>query len=154
MRWLLATVAALLLGAATVGVGYAIDASASANAKPSDALGPGLVTVRVGIHYSKFSTNEIRVRTGTTVRFVIDNQDPINHEFIVGDASVHARHERGTEQAHPPVPGEVSVAPGDDGLTIYRFDEPGRYEFACHLPGHLAFGMKGWVDVVPNVTAS
>jgi uncharacterized cupredoxin-like copper-binding protein len=153
MRLLIATVAALLLGAATVGVGYAIDSSASANTKRSDALGPGLVTVRVGIHYSKFSTKEIRVRTGTTVRFVIDNQDPINHEFIVGDASVHARHERGTEQAHPPVPGEVSVAPDDDGLTIYRFDEPGRYEFACHLPGHLAFGMKGWVDVEPNVTA-
>ena len=54
--------------------------------------------------------------------------------------------------AHPPVPGEVSVGPDDDGLTIYRFDEPGRYEFACHLPGHLAFGMKGWVVVEPNVS--
>jgi uncharacterized cupredoxin-like copper-binding protein len=149
VRLLLATVAALLLGAATVGVGYAIDDSASANTK-TDALGPGLVTVRIGIAYSKFSTDEVHVVTGTTVRFVIDNNDPINHEFIVGDASVHARHQRGTEQAHPPVPGEVSVAPNDDGLTIYRFDEPGRYEFACHLPGHLAYGMKGWVIVEPS----
>jgi uncharacterized cupredoxin-like copper-binding protein len=152
MRWLLATVAALLLGAATVGVGYAIDDSAGANTKPRDALGPGLVTEKIAIDYSKFSTDEVRVVTGTTVRFVIQNNDPINHEFIVGDASVHARHQRGTEQAHPPVPGEVSVGPNDDGLTIYRFDEPGRYEYACHLPGHLAFGMRGWVVVEPNVS--
>jgi uncharacterized cupredoxin-like copper-binding protein len=149
VRLLLATVAALLLGAATVGAGYAIDGSASANTK-TDALGPGLVTVRIGIAYSRFSTDEVHVVAGTTVRFVIDNNDPINHEFIVGDASVHARHQRGTEKAHPPVPGEVSVAPDDDGLTIYRFDEPGRYEFACHLPGHLAYGMKGWVVVEPS----
>ena len=40
MRLLIAAVAALLLGAATVGVGYAIDGSASAHTKPSDALGP------------------------------------------------------------------------------------------------------------------
>ena len=150
MRFLLATVAALLLGAATVGAGYAIDGSASANTNTHDALGPGLVTVRIGIAYSRFSTDEVHVVTGTTVRFFIDNNDPINHEFIVGDASVHARHQRGSEQAHPPVPGEVSVAPNDDGLTIYRFEEPGRYEFACHLPGHLAYGMKGWVVVEPS----
>ena len=36
-------------------------------------------------------------------------------------------------------------APVDVGETFYRFDAPGRYEFACHLPGHLAYGMKGWV---------
>ncbi len=45
----------------------------------------------------------------------------------------------------------MSVGPNDDGVTIYRFDDPGRYEFACHLPGHLAFGMKGWVVVEPNL---
>jgi uncharacterized cupredoxin-like copper-binding protein len=50
---------------------------------------------------------------------------------------------------HPPVPGEVSVGPGEIGETFYRFDKPGRYLFACHLPGHFAFGMKGWVIVDP-----
>jgi uncharacterized cupredoxin-like copper-binding protein len=145
MRHLVAAIVALVAGLGTVGAGYAIDDSAGADTH--QALGPGLVTVVIGIQYSKFSTNEIHVHVGTTVRFVVENNDPINHEFIVGDRSVHARHERGKEHAHPPVPGEVSVGPNDKGLTVYRFDTPGRYLFACHLPGHFAFGMHGYVVV-------
>ena len=105
------------------------------------------MTVDVGIRYSKFSFSTLHVRAGTLVRFVVHNDDPIHHEFIVGDASVHARHQAGTEASHPPVPGEVSVLPDDVGETFYRFDRPGRFEFACHLPGHYAYGMHGWVIV-------
>ena len=108
---------------------------------------PKLVTVDVVIHHSKFSFSTLNVQPGTTVRFVVHNEDPIYHEFIVGDASVHARHERGSEAVHPPVPGEVSVKPDDVGETFYRFARPGRYLFACHLPGHFAYGMKGFVVV-------
>jgi uncharacterized cupredoxin-like copper-binding protein len=145
VRWLGRTAVALLVAVATALGGYAMNADA--HAEPVAALGPGLVTVDIGIHYSKFSMSALRVRRGTLVRFLIHNDDPIHHEFIVGDASVHLRHSRGNETSHPPVPGEVSVAPNDVGETFYRFDTPGRYEFACHLPGHLAFGMKGWVSV-------
>jgi uncharacterized cupredoxin-like copper-binding protein len=81
------------------------------------------------------------------VQFVIENEDPINHEFIVGPPAVHALHERGNHPAHPPVPGEVSIGADDTGLTFYRFDQPGRVLFACHLPGHFAYGMRGWVVV-------
>ena len=106
------------------------------------------MTVRVSIHYSHFSLSTLRVKQGTTVQFLVRNTDPINHEFIVGDAKVHALHERGnSELPHPPVPGEVSVPPGQLGETFYSFDKPGAYLFACHLPGHLAFGMRGWVIV-------
>ena len=145
MRWVARGAFALLVAAATARGGYATSAGAHAAAVP--ALGPGLVTVDVGIHYSRFSLSTLHVRTGTLVRFLVHNDDPIHHEFIVGDASVHARHEHGTESTHPPVPGEVSVAPEDVGETFYRFDTPGRFEFACHLPGHLAYGMSGWVVV-------
>ncbi|MDQ1532669.1 MAG: hypothetical protein QOF28_430 [Actinomycetota bacterium] len=140
---------AVAVGAAIVTAvgGYAI--SDSAHADPPTVLGPGLVTVTVGVHYSKFSISTLRVRQGSTVRFLIRNDDPIHHEFIVGDARVHARHQLGSETVHPPVPGEVSVGPGELGETFYRFDKPGRYLFACPLPGHFAFGMKGWVIVDP-----
>ena len=85
---------------------------------------------------------------GTLVRFVVTNLDPIHHEFIVGGPAVHAEHESGHEPFHPPVPGEVAVDPGETGLTTYRFDRPGNVLFACHLPGHFAFGMRGEVKVV------
>jgi uncharacterized cupredoxin-like copper-binding protein len=145
MRWLVCAVAAFVVAGATAFTGYAMNTDAHAQSSP--ALGPGLVTVDIGIHYSKFSISSLRVHKGTLVRFLVHNDDPIHHEFIVGDASVHLRHQSGSEATHPPVPGEVSVAPNDVGETFYRFHSTGRYEFACHLPGHLAYGMKGWVVV-------
>jgi uncharacterized cupredoxin-like copper-binding protein len=145
MRWVTASVAAIVVALATlVGAAAVTDTAGAHDDAP---LGPGLVTVQVSIHYSKFSLDTLRVRPGTTVRFVVVNHDPIAHEFIVGDAAVHRLHEQGNEAAHPPVPGEVSVPPLESELTFYRFEQPGRYEFACHLPGHLAFGMRGWVVV-------
>jgi plastocyanin len=145
MRWIAATLGAVLVALATfVGLSAIED---TARADDDRVLGPGLVTVDVDIRYSKFGFDTLRVRPGTTVRFVVDNRDPIGHEFVVGDAAVHRRHEQGNERAHPPVPGEVSVGPFERGVTFSRFDAPGRYEFACHLRGHVAFGMRGWVIV-------
>ena len=138
-------VAAVLV--TTTGFGYAL---AAKPATASPVLGPGLVTVHVDIEYSRFHLDALRVQQGTTVRFVVRNHDPINHEFVVGDDAVHARHEHGTEARHPPVPGEVSVNAQDDGVTFYTFDQPGDFLYACHLPGHVAYGMFGNITVVPR----
>ena len=146
---LAATLVALAVGAPMM-VGYAIDARAAPGIPP---LGPGVVTVDVDAHYSRFSIEHLRVYQGTLVRFVVTNQDPIHHEFIVGPDDVHAAHEAGHEAFHPPVPGEVSLDPGETGLTTYLFDDPGTVRFACHLPGHLAYGMKGTVTVVATGSA-
>jgi uncharacterized cupredoxin-like copper-binding protein len=136
---LFATVLPMLCGYGLVA------AQASSRVEP---LGPGLVTVELTTRYSRFSTDEIVVRQGTLVRFVVTNEDPIHHEFIVGPPEVHAAHEAGHDLVHPPVPGEVAVDPGETGLTTYLFDTPGTVEFACHLPGHLAYGMHGTVRVM------
>jgi uncharacterized cupredoxin-like copper-binding protein len=138
---------AIAVAVATALAGYARHDVARADA--TTPLGPGLVTVNIGIHYSKFSISTLNVRAGTTVRFLIHNDDPINHEFIVGDASVHRRHELGKDKAHPPIPGEVSIRPEDVGETFYTFATTGRFLFACHLPGHFAYGMHGEVVVDP-----
>ena len=140
---------ALVVGLAAVipmSLGLAVDAVDANRPAP---LGPGLVTVEMGMRRSRFSIGEIRVYEGTLVRFEVVNVDPIHHELIVGPESVHATHEGGHDKHHPPVPGEVSVKPNERGLTTYRFDEPGTVVFACHLPGHFAYGMSGQVEVVP-----
>jgi uncharacterized cupredoxin-like copper-binding protein len=126
-------------------VGFAVDAAAASRPAP---LGPGLVTVELEMHHSRFSRDEIRVYQGTLVRFEVVNRDPIHHELIVGPDGVHAAHESGHDMHHPPVPGEVAVKPGERGLTTYRFAEIGTVLFACHLPGHLAYGMSGRIEVV------
>jgi uncharacterized cupredoxin-like copper-binding protein len=104
--------------------------------------------VTLDIDNSAFSSDAITVRRGTEVTFVVRNDDPINHELIVGDDELHRRHENGTEPYHEPRPGEVSVGPNAVAETTYLFDEPGTVVYACHLPGHLAYGMVGEITVV------
>jgi len=48
---------------------------------------------------------------------------------------------------HGAVPGEVSVAPGEVGSTTFEFHVRGTEVYACHLPGHFAYGMVGEVLV-------
>ena len=122
-------------------------ACSAAGADGDDVLGPGTVSVELRLHHSRFEPDAIRVRAGTEVRFVVVNDDPINHELIIGDDDVHRRHEDGTEPFHPPRPGEVSVGPNATAETTFVFAEPGRVEYACHLPGHYAYGMRGTVIV-------
>jgi plastocyanin len=112
-------------------------------------LGPGPVTVRLVVKDSVFSPARIRVRPHTDVTFEIVNRDFINHEFIIGGDVVHARHEDGHEPYHPPVPGEVSIPAHQTARTTYSLHTPGRVLFACHLPRHFDYGMKGYVIVDP-----
>jgi uncharacterized cupredoxin-like copper-binding protein len=133
-----------VVAASVVGVTYV---SGGAGAHDSRTLGPGLVTVEVDIDDSRFSIGELSVEAGTTVRFLVRNNDPINHELVVGPPGVHESHSEGTETRHPPVPGEVSVGPGETGVTYYEFEEPSTLMFACHLPRHFEYGMRGFVIV-------
>jgi uncharacterized cupredoxin-like copper-binding protein len=103
--------------------------------------------IRLAVHHSRFIPDHVTVRAGTSVRFVIDNTDPILHEFIIGDAGIHERHENGTEQRHPPRPGEVTIDPGTTAETTFHFGDQGPVLYACHLPGHFAYGMFGNVQV-------
>jgi uncharacterized cupredoxin-like copper-binding protein len=103
-------------------------------------------TVPVRIHYSAFSLGHLDVAPGETVRFVVTNTVPIDHEFIVGDDAVQVAHELGTEAYHPPRPGEITIRAGETVETTYTF---GTREllFGCHLPGHYAYGMRGTISV-------
>jgi uncharacterized cupredoxin-like copper-binding protein len=124
----------LLVGAAAASRGTAARANAG--------------TVHINIHYSSFAPGSLDVEPGETVRFVIRNTDPIDHEFILGDEAVQLAHEEGTEAHHAPRPGEVSVPAGETVITTYTFPQtPGELIFGCHLPGHYDFGMRGTVTI-------
>ena len=136
----------IALGSCVATVGFAVaDDGRAPQAAP---LGPGTVTVVVDIEHSRFLPSSLRVMAGTEVRFVVSNHDPISHEFIVGPPDVHARHRDGTEPRHEPRPGEISLAPDEQAVTTYLLDEPGNVEVACHLPGHVNYGMRGEIEVL------
>ncbi len=143
-RWGVCLALSLTAAAVATGTGYAVAASGTTD----EPLGPGLVTVEVGIEHSRFDIGALEVREGTTVEFVVTNDDPIDHELIVGPPEVHRAHADGSELSHPPIPGEVSVRPGQVASTFYEFTETGSIVYACHLPGHVAYGMEGTIEVV------
>jgi uncharacterized cupredoxin-like copper-binding protein len=104
-------------------------------------------TVEISIRHSRFVPGDLAVEPGERVRFVIRNDDPIAHEFILGDGEVQQVHEEGTEAHHGAKPGEVSVAPGATAQTTYTFEGSGSLIFGCHLPGHYGYGMRGTVRI-------
>lgn len=117
----------------------------------ASATGPapeGPVEVRLTIRHSRFVPAAITLPAGRSVRFVVDNTDPIAHELIIGGRSVQDKHERGTHAVHGALPGEVSVPPGEVRTTTYDFDSPGEVLMGCHLPGHWDYGMQGVISVV------
>ncbi|MGH2597274.1 MAG: cupredoxin domain-containing protein [Actinomycetota bacterium] len=108
---------------------------------------PQTRTIHIRIHFSHFDTASIEVEPGQTIRFVVENTDPIDHEFIVGDDQVQQAHEAGTEAHHPPRPGEISIPAGETVTTTVTFPSLGNLLFGCHLPGHYAYGMRGVITI-------
>lgn len=107
----------------------------------------GPVRVEIRIHYSHFDPVSLSVPHGVPVTFVLINEDPIDHEFLIGDAAFHERHRHGTEAQHGARPDEVSIAALATAQTTLVFDAPGTIEYICHLPSHEAYGMVGTLTV-------
>jgi uncharacterized cupredoxin-like copper-binding protein len=104
----------------------------------------------VGIRYSLFEPGLVTVPQGVPITFTLQNDDPIEHEWIIGKADVHESHRTGTEPFHSEIPSEVTIPALSTRQTAITFDQPGEYAFICHLPGHEAYGMVGAVQVVAS----
>ena len=135
MRW---PVAGLLAAVAALS---AVAATGCSDEQPQDRT--------VAFRFSRYWPDVVTVSAGVPVTFILRNDDPIEHEWIVGSNEVHERHRVGTgEPYHDAVPNEVTVPALSTRTTTLTFDEPGEYTFVCHLPGHEAYGMRGTLRVV------
>jgi uncharacterized cupredoxin-like copper-binding protein len=105
------------------------------------------LTIEVRMHFSKFVPGALTVPAGRPVRFVVHNDDFLDHEFIIGDAAVQARHESGTEPHHGARPTEIDVPAGSTATTVVTFERRAGLSYACHVPGHFAYGMVGTLTV-------
>ena len=104
-------------------------------------------TIEIDIHYSRFTPGTLTVPAGAPIRFVLVNGDPIDHEWIVGDAAAHERHRTGTEPTHGARPTEQSIPAGTTVETVVTFETPGTFSYICHLPQNEAYGMVGAIVV-------
>tara|TARA_R110002096_G_scaffold179063_5_gene355995 strand:- start:498 stop:995 length:498 start_codon:yes stop_codon:yes gene_type:complete len=110
-------------------------------------------TIEVIARDIEFSTDEIQVKPGETVRFVIRNEGELEHDFTIGDADTQAAH-RAEMQAmmsgasdegehNHQVHNAVMVAPGETTELVWTFGEGESLEFGCNVPGHFEAGMRG-----------
>ncbi len=127
---LIIAVVALLLAAATTA-----------------ASGPAAQEVTIRIRHSGFDVTNVSVARGVPVTFVLVNEDPIDHEWLIGDEAFHQAHRTGTHERHDTIPTEVTVPALETVSTTITFDTAGQLAFICHLPGHEAYGMVGVVTV-------
>lgn len=108
---------------------------------------PQAATVTITIHYSAFDLTEVSVPAGVPVTFVLVNDDPIDHEWLIGDDAFHDAHRTGTHASHGDRPTEVTIPALETVRTTITFDEPGELAYICHLPDHEAYGMVGVLTV-------
>ena len=145
--------------------------------KPAEAS--RTVTVIMGDIF--FEPEKIEVKAGETVRFVVKNQGEALHEFNIGVAEMHKKHQEemammmehgmitvtsinrdktmmdhagtGTKAMAHDDPNSVLLEPGKSGEIVWKFAKPMDLEFACNIPGHYESGMVGNIDFVRKVTS-
>lgn len=132
--------ARLAIGAGLVALTVAVGATAVVLAAPQPTPS---TAIEIVIRYSKFEPSSITVPVGVPVTITLRNDDPIDHEWIVGDDAMHADHRLGTEPRHDARPTEITVDALTERRTTITFDQVGTLRFVCHLPGHEAYGMTG-----------
>ncbi|MCH4899642.1 cupredoxin family protein [Pseudomonas sp. B707] len=124
-----------------------------------------------------FDPKAIEIKAGETVRFVLVNKGQLLHEFNLGDAAMHAKHQQEMlqmqqsgmltptgmkEMSHDMAgmdhssmghgmkhddPNSVLVEPGKTAELTWTFSKAVNLEFACNIPGHYQAGMVGKLTV-------
>ncbi|HEX8594814.1 MAG TPA: cupredoxin family protein [Pseudomonas sp.] len=131
-------------------------------------------TVELTLGDMFFEPKSVQVKAGETVRFVLINKGRLLHEFNLGDAAMHARHQqemlkmqangmltptgmnhdampKGMEHGKMAMqhddPNSVFVEPGKTAELTWTFTKANVLEFACNIPGHYQAGMVGKLTI-------
>ena len=108
-------------------------------------------TIRVGMNdRMRFEPENIAVKKGDTIRFVVANKGAVLHEMVLGTPQALKEHAE-VMKKHPGMehdePSMAHVKPGATGEIVWQFTKPGEFQFACLIPGHFEAGMVGNVSV-------
>jgi uncharacterized cupredoxin-like copper-binding protein len=144
-----------------------IGAQRSAEPAPSIAVGrpgtpeqPREVTVLMRDYL--FDPTPLVLVAGETVRLTVFSAGMTSHELVLGDRAVQDVWAQADAAATPPAPfttpPPASVPPGTGGVRLllasghsatvdYTVPESGELLLLCHLPGHIAKGMVGRVEL-------
>ena len=120
-----------------------------------------------------YSPENIEVKKGETVRFVLKNKGEFVHEFNIGTAKMHKAHQKemmmmvehgvlepdkinyarmkmdmgGGKTMEHNDPNSALLEPTKSVQIIWKFDTDSKLEFACNIPGHYESGMVGNISI-------
>lgn len=118
-----------------------------------------------------FKPASVQVKAGETVRFVLHNEGKLVHEFSLGDAAMHAEHQKQMLAMQHDMGGmdhsqmghdmtgmdhgamqhadanTVTLEPGQSAELTWTFTQATGLQFACNIPGHYQAGMVGTLDI-------
>lgn len=115
---------------------------------------PKKVTRTITIDMSdnmRFAPEDITVKQGETIRFVVANKGEMMHEMVIGTMDELKAHGE-LMKKHPTMehdePYMFHVSPGKKENLVWQFTEAGKFYYACLIPGHFEAGMIGKIKVV------
>ena len=132
-------------------------------------------TVEITLGDMYYEPDSVQVKAGETVRFLLKNEGALLHEFSLGNAAVHAEHQKHmlmmqqmgmltptamqhdmskmdhsqhdmSGMAHDD-PNTVMLEPGQSAELTWTFSQSTPIEFACNVPGHYQAGMVGKLTI-------
>ncbi len=130
-------------------------------------------TITVTMTDNRYSPENIEVKKGETIRFVVKNKGEFVHEFNIGTAKMHKAHQKemmimmergvlepdkinhakmkmdrgGGKTMEHNDPNSALLEPNKSGEIVWKFGSAARLEFACNIPGHYEAGMVGKISV-------
>lgn len=125
----------------------------TAYGKPGDPKKPARlvqVTMRETEGKMLYFPNKLEIRKGEQVRFKLQNNGELEHEFVlatVEENRKHAEQMRKNPDMEHDDPNAKRLQPKKSDEIVWQFTKSGEFEYACLIPGHLEAGMKGTIVV-------
>lgn len=137
-------------GPGEVGHSHAAEA---AYGKPGDPKKPArLVQVSMREMDGKmmYFPDKLEVRKGEQVRFKLQNNGELEHEFVLATVEENRKHaeqmKKNPDMEHDD-PNAKRLPPKKGDEIVWQFTKAGEFEYACLIPGHLEAGMRGTIVV-------
>jgi len=130
-------------------------------------------TINVTMYDNYFEPKSIKVKSGETIKFVVENKGKLVHEYNIATKKMHLKHQpemlmmmqmgillptkldmkkmkeaskanNAMSHAHA---NSLLLEPDKKGEIIWKFSSNGKLEIACNVPGHYQAGMVSAVSI-------
>lgn len=108
------------------------------------------VTMHEGDGKMGYTPENLTVKRGEQIKFVITNRGELAHEFILANEKDNLKHaelmKKFPEMEHDD-PNGKNLEPKAKSEILWRFSKRGTFEYSCLIPGHREAGMTGKITV-------